>query len=222
MKRLSVSILALASMLALSTSVSAATIVTITHDYGTGAGETSAPSLGAGSCDTLNANSITVRDSSGCQRFYDLFDFSGASYASISGFELQLTFALTSDIFVPFPDTLPGIFFLERWHVRPASSSTNAVTDDAEMPAMERRLLPFTQTFTFDNTLSIFDAIVAERTFGLWFSDTAIGANDFNLRTAVLTVQGERSAPEPATLALFGFALLAGRARLRRRFDTTV
>ena len=90
------------------------------------------------------------------------------------------------------------------------------------MPDMDRRIFAFTQTFTFDNTLSIFDDIVAAQTFGLWFSETGLGANDFLLRSAVLTVEGERSAPEPATLALFGFALLAGRARLRRRFNPTV
>lgn len=195
----------------------AAVIGTIEHNYGTGAGQVSTPSLGSGTCDTLNLDSITVREASGgCQRFYDIFDFSAAEFdfVSISSFELELTFNSTG-----------SVALLEDWRVRPATSALSA----PDAPTSSRLISSQSpQTFVFHaGNLSIFNAIVTNRQFYLWFaeytSNNLFGLQNFNLLSASLTINGE---PKPAEnvpdagssmlLMGLGFSLVAGASRRLR------
>ena len=84
------------------------------HDYGTGAGQMSPASQGAGSCDVMSANSVGVRSASNCQRFFDSFDLSAYAGDVIDSFALTLNFANARN----------ETFGFERWAPRPASSAS--------------------------------------------------------------------------------------------------
>lgn len=176
----------------------------ISKTYGSGPGGSTPASLaGPGACDTLNANSVTVRDGGGgcTQRFFDLFDFSSLSYTSLDHLTLTLSFNNTNN-------------FLEDWRVRFAQSTT--VASSILMNMSEVGSSGTTQAFTFDaaNGGSVFSTIAANEKMYLWFAEEGLGAHNFNLLSARLDVYGT-AVPEPASMALFGIAL--GALGLSRR-----
>lgn len=174
----------------------------VTKTYGTGNGPAS---TGPGSCDTLNASSVTVRDGGSCtQRFYDLFDFSSLNYTSLDHLTLTLSFNSTNG-------------FGEDWRVRFAQSTTAASSNLMNMS--EVGSAGTTQSFTFNaaNGGSVFNNIAANEKMYLWFSEEGLGSHNFNLSSARLDVFGT-AVPEPASMALFGIALGAlGLSRRRAR-----
>ena len=105
-------ILGFFSALLVSASLHAAPVLlgTVEHDYGTGAGQVSPTSQGAGSCDVMELNSVAVRSASHCQRFFDKFDLTAWAADTISSFTLTLNFNRARNE------------LLERWAPRPASS----------------------------------------------------------------------------------------------------
>lgn len=177
--------------------------------YGSQAGRVAAGNSGNGACDTLNATSITVRDTAvGCGRFNDAFDFSSFNAASIDHFTLTLGFGATNNI--------NYVVFREDWKVRPAAGGVGSATlfDMANVSGTT------TQSFTFSRSnFALFSQIVDAGSFGLWFAEEAFGANSFNLYSARLDVYGTAASqvPEPRALALIGLALgAAGLVRRRR------
>jgi hypothetical protein len=189
-------------------------IGTIDRDYGIG-------KVDPGGNDVLGTDWVTVSDQSS-GRFSDVFDFSSLAYVSISHFELTLTFDSTGDgLGIPFGEGGIG----ELWRVRPASSTSTAVNGVAQQPLLTRSASALTQTFVFNsgNTSSnnVFNTILANQVFFLWFNESGSGAHSYNLHSASLAVFGE-SAPASvsdtaSTMLLFGvgFGLIAGAARLR-------
>jgi PEP-CTERM motif len=178
---------------------SAAPLLTITKNYGSNYGTT----LPSGSCDTVNAASVTIRDGGGCGRFSDVFNFSSVGSATIDSFTLSLTFANTNNVnFMVFP---------EDWRARPAAGATGSGNLSFDLATTGASSL--TQAYTYTSSLDVFNQIVSSKQFGLWFADEGFGANNFNLLSASLTVNG---VPEPASLALMSTAL-AGLALMRRR-----
>lgn len=198
-------------MLGLVFSAHAALIGTITHDYGLGY---STPSLGGASCDNLHSNFLEIRTpgrrgpATGCQRFYDVFDFSTLNFDTIDGFELTLSFSHTQGIF-------------KNWHARPAAG---ARTEDGSGQLFQLSPTPnrvTSQTFWFDSSLDVFDSMVSNQSFYLWMAQEsfALGASqNFRLYDATLNIYGTEpaaSVPAPATFILVGLGLLG--LRLRRR-----
>lgn len=195
----------IAGLLLSSTMASAAVVQvgSITRNYGT-SGATPA-SMPAGSCDTLNANSVTVRDSSGCQRFYDVFNFGAINYSSLDHLTLTLTFGATNNV--------NYVFFPEDWRVRFASS---AVTGSSVNQNMNEVAGTTTQSFDLLSSQDVYAAIAANKKLYLWFAEEGLGPNNFELYSARLDVYGT-ALPEPAGMALFGIALGALGAARRRR-----
>lgn len=142
---------------------------TITHDYGTAAGQSRPTSLlpqnGPVWCDTLNANSVTVRTSSNaagagimpsgqfCQPFADRFDFSGLAYDTITSLVLTIDFANTNGTF-------------EQWRVRPASNLINAPQAGTGTNMTRVGAGGTTQSFTLSSG-ALFDEIVAAQNYYL-------------------------------------------------------
>ena len=185
---------------------------TIEHDYGTDIGQMAPSSMGGGSCDVMGTDSVTVRSASNCQRFYDEFDFGSVSYDSINSFVLTLGFSGARN----------ETFGLERWAPRPASSTTSGSSQVAAYLAASG-----VQSWTFDSSLDVFDDIVSGGSFFLWMSrELVFGTNSLDLDFAELKIYGEpetQAVPEPATLALAMFGLIAGFAttpRVRRARQT--
>ena len=182
----------------------------VDKDYGSAAGRGDTASTGGRSCDTLNATSITVRDtSSGCTRFSDTFNFSSLVYKSIDSLELSLTFSNTNDYL-----DFGFIKFNEDWRVKIADTSSHSSKFTLDM---NNSTAQTTQLFHIDASThpDVFANIVANRRFQLWFGDEAFGANNFMLSSASLTVNGT-PVPEPTGIALFAIAML-GAAAARRR-----
>jgi len=196
----------IAGLLLSSTMASAAVVQvgSITRNYGTSG--TTPASMPAGTCDTLNSNSVTIRDTgSGCQRFYDMFDFGAMQYGSLDRLVLTLSFSNTNNL-------------LEDWKVRFAQSPTVAVPTAGLINMNEVGSAGTTQSFTlnFVNGGSVFTTVAANEKMYLWFSEEGFGAHNFTLSSARLDVYGT-ALPEPAGMALFGIALGAlGVARRRR------
>jgi hypothetical protein len=184
-----------------SVSASVVQLGSISKTYGTGL---STASTGSGSCDTLNANSIRVADASGCTRFSDLFDFHSLNYTSIDHLTLTLTFSITDNVF---------LFFPEDWEVRFADTAAHGGSG-IDMNSVGRT--PATQSFVLNPAQAdAFNNIASNGKMYLWFADEAVGANNFNLYSAKLDVFGT-AVPEPSGIALFGLAHGA-LAMLRRR-----
>lgn len=173
----------------------------VTHSYGNAAGQ-SKGGYTNNSC-VKNGYVIVSDASNGCgnSRFADTFDFSSLNIGTVTSLSLSLTFSATNDVFL--------FIFPEDWRVRPASGTTGS----SNLFDMTRSGGTVTQTFTFTAAnLDLFASIVSNRAFGLWFSDEAFGANQFNLQSATLSVNGTAAVaavPEPTGLALASLALLA-------------
>ncbi|HNT38170.1 MAG TPA: PEP-CTERM sorting domain-containing protein [Rubrivivax sp.] len=185
---------------------------TIFHDYGSGAGLVAPTSLGGGNpCDVLNSNSVTVRsDTSGCGRFYDVFDFSSFSYDSIDHFVLTLDFSGARNEVCLFGSCY------ERWAPRPASSTSNGSSQVATYLNASG-----TQSWMFDNSLDVFNSIVTAESFYLWMSrEVGMGVQSLTLNSAKLEVFGaepQNTVPAPATLALVALGLIGVGGLQRRR-----
>jgi hypothetical protein len=195
--------------LLLASSVSAAQAAVIqlgsfSKNYGTSG--LAATSGGAGTCDVRNSSSITVREASSCQRFYDTFDFGSLDYESLDHLKLTLTFSATNNL-------------LENWHVRFAQSPTVALNVPNLLRMTRTGSTQTSQEFIFDAALggTVFDNVATTQQLFLWFAEQgALPNNNFNLYSAKLDVYGT-AVPEPTSIALFGLALGAlGIARRRK------
>lgn len=197
---------------AMSANAAIITLGTIDKEYGSAIGRGDKASTGGKSCDTLNAASITVRDSDpkSCARFTDTFDFSGMNYKSIDNLKLTLSFSDTNDLnyflgFIP---------VAEDWRLIIADStgkSSNQLLDMTNKKGVS------SQTFMINASThaNVFTNISNNGKFQMWFGDEAWGANNFTLRSATLEVTGT-AVPEPSSIALFGISML-GVAFARRR-----
>lgn len=195
-----------AALLTFSAACANASVVTygsVTHDYGSDNGVNASNTFQ--SCDTLNATSITVRTrTNNCAPFLDSFDFSSMEHGTITSFSLILNFAGTANTF-------------ENWAMRPASSG---LVGSSRTQSLTKTANAFSQTFVIDNASNpdVFNTIVSNNSFSLWFASNGLGQQNFTLNSATLDVKGE-SVPEPASLALFGIAAL-GFSAVRRRVST--
>ncbi len=169
---------------------------TVEHNYGSGTGQIAPTSQGAGSCDVLNVNSVSVRSASHCQRFYDKFDLSAFVADTIESFSLTLNFVGARN----------EVFGFERWAPRPASSAS--VGSGQTQTFLEAN---GPQTWTFDSNLDVFADIVSGDAFYLWMSrELGFGANTVTIDSAQLKVYGAtaNAVPLPGTLPLLGLAFL--------------
>jgi len=165
-------------------------------------------------CDKINANSITVKDTaSGCTWFSDVFDFSALGAKNIDSFDLTLSFSNTNDSFALGPTRT-----YEDWRVVVGDSATSKSATELDMT---NSLALTTQTFHIDakSHADVFSSIAANGKFFLSFRDDSWLSSDFILRSASLKVNGIEASdvPEPASIALFGVAMLGAAAARRRR-----
>lgn len=172
------------------------TLGSVSKTYGSASGQSANYAAGS-SC--VKSGSVTVYDSDTCgTRFSDSFDFSGMAAGTVTSLQLTLSFSATNDVF--------AFFFPENWYVRPAAGDTGS----SNLFYMSRSGGITSQVFTFTaGNLDVFSSIVGSKNFGLWFTEQALGANNFNLFSARLDVIGNATVPEPSALALAGLALLA-------------
>ena len=82
-----------------------------------------------------------------------------------------------------------------------------------------------TQTFEFDIVnLDIFNTIVEQEAFYLWFAEESWLTSQFNLYSARLDIHGTQQSqnpvPEPSTMLLLGLGLLGVTSLGRKKFRT--
>jgi hypothetical protein len=173
----------------------------VIKDYGTAGSQTAPASQGAGSCDTMNANSVTVRAAPNCQRFYDFIDF--AALPTVIGATID-NFVLTLD----FTGARNEAFGFERWAPRHASSPTlaNPGGFSSQMATNNG-----TQSWVFDATSPSFASNLVSGNFFFWMErNGGFGNIGVNLDAARLDVYGTAKANEvslPGTLPLLGLAM---------------
>lgn len=190
-----------------SSSTFAGLIGSIEHNYG--ASNYIPESMASNSCDSKASAHISIKDSSGCQRFVDLFNFADFNFESVDYFTLDLTFSATRD------DSCILILFCnyESWQVRPGVSTISAPSSGLQDLKRSNGITQQSFIFNADN-LSIFDEIVDNKKFYLWFAENSSGSDQFNLYNASFNVYGTAAAqapaqvPVPASIALFALGLL--------------
>lgn len=185
----------------------------IEHLYGTDTGRV-LPTIASvfhpnGNCDTPSANYISVKasPSNTCNRFGDLFDFSGIDYLNIDHFTVTLTFTGARN-------QNGGN---ERWNVRASSSYVqSAVNFGSPLTASG------TQTFDFPKTALTFNSMLGTENFMLAFATNNGAATTFDLTSAKLEVFGTAAVaavPEPGSIALLGLGLAALAVSRKRRHN---
>lgn len=186
------------------------TLGSIDKNYGNAASRGDLANTGPGSCDKVNATSITVYDTSMCRRFSDTFDFGHLEYKSIDSLDLTLSFSKTND-------SASFIFFrvYEDWRVKIADTSVHASQFTMDMKNSSGLT---TQLFHIDakSHPDVFTNIVSNGKFQLWFGEESILSSNFNLSAASLQINGT-PVPEPSSIALFGIAMLGAGAASRAR-----
>ena len=181
-----------------------ASLGSIEHLYGTDAGRV-LPTIDSlyhpgGNCDIPSANALAViaKPAASCNRFGDLFDFSGIDYAAIDHFTVTLTFKGARDQ------------NRESWNVRASSSYVqSAVNFGSALQAEGTQSFDFLKTTA---TLANFNSMLTTEQFMLAFTTSSGAASTFDLTSARLEVFGTAAVaavPEPGSIALLGLGLAA-------------
>lgn len=186
----------------------------MTRDYGTGDGQID-PRL-AGTCDTLNSDSVTIRNTSGCQRFVDVFDFTDLLFDEIDYFELTVTYNENRR-----GGSILGFLFGEHWAVRPAYGVATGEASSNTIPLLSTvAATPITSSYQFTSSMDVFNSIVTNQQFYLWTAQQGTQTHEFNLFSATLSIFGTASASEvsaPGSLALLGLGTALLGLRRRRK-----
>lgn len=165
---------------------------------------------------TISYGNLAVADNAPV-RFSDLFDFSGASYASIDSIELTLSYSGAGN------GLCLGLLCMgEAWFVRPQGSNGNSSSDDLFLRISGTGTSSFTISAASDTGgANVFATSLANQSFAFWFAEQTTGKDAFTLHSATLRIHGEE-APVPTPIPLpAGMPLLAaglgGLALLRRK-----